>query len=337
MATREHVLDIARAQINTVESPANSNCQKYSKELGRPCEAWCADSVVWIMRQAGVKLPSESAYTPSMFNGFQHAGTAVDKNHLEPGDVVFFDFVAPFTATGIQHVGIFESYAEPGYINTLEGNTSSGDAGSQSNGGGYFLRKRPLTFIVGAGRPSYSATPPNPLPVPVGVTPEYDPPIHISVVSGAGRSDGPGGWLLDPSGAIFSFAGASYKGGANGQDYFAGRHAVLLQEKDNGGYRIVAAESAPGTGYDYPSGGNVVADGPQYNPAVGLSIVSDLAAPNGGFWLLLEDGAIWSFGNAQYKGGVNGKDYFVGRKAARLEPNGDGYAIIATSGERYVP
>lgn len=340
MATREHVLDIARAQVGTVESPANSNCQKYSKELGRPCEAWCADSVVWIMRQAGIKLPSESAYTPSMFNGFKGAGAAVsDIAHgLQPGDVIFFDFVAPFTATGIQHVGIFVSYAEAGHCNTLEGNTSSGDGGSQSNGGGYFARKRPLSFIVGAGRPAYTAAAPAPLPPHVGVVSEYDPPLHLSFVSGAGRHGGTGGWLLGSDGAIFSFAGASYLGGANGQPYFVPRIAKRLDSKDNGGYRIIATDDGAGSGgYDYPGGGAVVEAGPEFNPPANLSIVADLAAPQGGFWLLLEDGAIWTFGAAPFKGGVNGKDYFAGRKAARLEPNGDGYAIIATSGERYVP
>lgn len=334
MATREHVLDIARAQVNITESPANSNCQKFSKDLGRPCEAWCADSVVWIMRQAGIKLPSESAYTPSMYNGFVNAGTAVkDIAHgLQPGDVIFFDFVSPFTATGIQHVGIFVSYADAGHANTLEGNTSSGDSGSQSNGGGYFSRVRPLSFIVGAGRPPYDANPPAPLPVPAGVTPEYDPPLHIEVVSGAGRSDGPGGWLLGKDGAIFSFAGASYKGGPNGQDYWGNRTARLLQEKDNGGYRVLSTLATDG-GYDYPGGGNVIADGPQFD--VVLNVVADLAAPGGGFWILQQDGSIFTFGAAQYHGGANGQDYFAGRKAARLEPHGAGYDIISTSGERY--
>lgn len=342
MATREHLLDLARAQVGITESPANSNCQKFSKDLGRPCEAWCADSVVWLMRQVGVKLPSESAYTPSMFNGFQHAGSAVgDIAHgLQPGDVIFFDFIAPFTSTGIQHVGIFESYDGDGSANTLEGNTSSGNGGSQSNGGGYYHRNRPIRYIVGAGRPAYSAAPPTPTPPPVGVTPEYDPPLHVEIVSGAGRSDGPGGWLLGKDGAIFSFAGASYKGGPNGQDYWGNRTAKLLQEKDNGGYRVVAADSPPGTGYDYPAGGNVIADGPSFD--VVLNIVSDLASPTGGFWILQQDGSIFTFGAAAYKGAANGKDYFAGRKAARLEsatlPDGSpGYVIVDITGAKYGP
>ena len=65
--------------------------------------------------------------------------------------------------------------------------------------------------------------------------------------------------------------------------------------------------------------------------------VAALDAPEKGVWLLKADGAIFALGGADYKGAANGKPYFVGRKAARLEASGDSYTIIATSGERYGP
>ena len=50
----------------------------------------------------------------------------------------------------VHHVAI---YAGNGV--TIEGNTSSGNAGSQDNGGGVFRRKRPASVIVGCARPRY--------------------------------------------------------------------------------------------------------------------------------------------------------------------------------------
>lgn len=346
MATREHLLEIAGSKVGTGETPPGSNCNVFSKSLNRPCEAWCADSVVSIMREAGIKLPSESAYTPTMYNGFVGAGTAVmDLAHgLQPGDVIFFDFTPPFSSRQIQHVGIFVRYIDGANIETLEGNTSSGEGGSQDNGDGYYRRHRPLKFIVGAGRPPYAPAgtpPPPPLPPHEGVRPEYDPPLVITVVSGTGSTNG-GAWLLGQDGGIFSFGGAPFYGSPVGQDYWNGRHAKVLETKDNGGYRIVAQESAPGSGYDYPGGGNIISTGPEFNPPVTLRIVADLRAPEGGIWILQEDGAIFTFGAAEFHGGANGKDYFAGRKAAQLEaatlPDGkNGYVIIASSGERYGP
>lgn len=75
---------------------------------------------------------------------------------------------------------------------------------------------------------------------------------------------------------------------------------------------------------------------PMFDPA--LKIVAALDAPAGGVWLLAPDGAIYAFAGAQYKGGMNTAEmapHFAGRTAARLEPNGAGYTIVATSGERY--
>lgn len=76
---------------------------------------------------------------------------------------------------------------------------------------------------------------------------------------------------------------------------------------------------------------------PMFNPPYSLEpIVADLKCPTGGAWLLAISGAVYAFGGAPFLGGANGKDYFIGRKAARLELNDrKGYDIIATSGERY--
>jgi hypothetical protein len=75
---------------------------------------------------------------------------------------------------------------------------------------------------------------------------------------------------------------------------------------------------------------------PMFNPPV--PAVAAIATPSGyGVWLLTSDGGVFTAGDAPYLGGMNGSTHFVGRTAAKLERHGDGYVIVATSGERYVP
>ena len=40
-------------------------------------------------------------------------------------------------------------------MQSIEGNTSSGDSGSQDNGGGVYRRKRAQKYIIGAVRPTF--------------------------------------------------------------------------------------------------------------------------------------------------------------------------------------
>lgn len=77
---------------------------------------------------------------------------------------------------------------------------------------------------------------------------------------------------------------------------------------------------------------------PLYSPPIQVEpIVADLACPTGGAWLLAASGAVYAFGGAPYLGGPNGKAYFEGRVAARLEPVDGKYTVVAESGEKYGP
>lgn len=174
MATAAQLLTIAAGHLGVTEKPPGSNCQPFSKGLGRPCEAWCADFVVSCLREAGVKIPSESAYTPTMFAGFRAAGMSVSIEAIQPGDVLFIDF--PDKETGIQHTCFAQTAPGPVGVGTYEGNTSSGEKGSQDNGGGSFPRVRPLRYVVGVGRPPYSSQAPVPLAPP---TPPAKPPAAV--------------------------------------------------------------------------------------------------------------------------------------------------------------
>lgn len=74
---------------------------------------------------------------------------------------------------------------------------------------------------------------------------------------------------------------------------------------------------------------------PHYNIQLASPIVDVLACPAGGFWQLCADGSIMAWLGAPYKGGANAKPYFVGRSASQLAPDGQGYTIVANTGERY--
>lgn len=225
MPTAQDVLRIAAAELGTIESPAGSNRQKYSAALGRPAEPWCADFVVWVARQAGLKLQSESAYTPSMANAFKATRTWHTDTVPRPGDLAFFNFGAGI----IRHVGIVAGWDAHAGVTCIEGNTSPGTAGSQDNGGGVYRRTRPRYHIVGFGRPYYSAPaapPPAPAPTPL----EID--MQLQILNYWVPLDGDGnGWIKVPV-AIDKIVGALPQGLRPGAD---GKYAscdVTFAEED---------------------------------------------------------------------------------------------------------
>lgn len=96
-------ISLARSQVGTREGAGNS--QKYSHDLGRPSEAWCADFVCWVMKNSGNDgaVPS-TASAPGMAQAFGSrfkSGSA----GIRAGDVVFYSG-ASNGWHGIGHVGI---------------------------------------------------------------------------------------------------------------------------------------------------------------------------------------------------------------------------------------
>ncbi len=152
MPTAEATLLIARSQVGTLESPAGSNCQKYSKELGRPCEYWCADGVSWVLKKAGVPDSPNTASTRAMRDFYKSRGR-LDMTP-KPGDVGLMHLTGRNGAGQPDHVGFVVSL-QGSFVHTIEFNTSSGDAGSQDNGGGVFEKRRRLSAFIGFGHPAY--------------------------------------------------------------------------------------------------------------------------------------------------------------------------------------
>ena len=152
MATVSELLEIARRQIGTKESPPNSNNVRYNtwyygREVSGSAYPWCAVFVAWVFDQAKVKLPIRTASCGALMRAAQSAGQWVQADY-RPGDVVIYDFPG---GAATDHCGIVES-VDGTYISAIEGNTSSA---SDADGGAVERRARKFSQIVGAVRPSY--------------------------------------------------------------------------------------------------------------------------------------------------------------------------------------
>jgi hypothetical protein len=117
---------------------------------------FCYMGLSWVFaHEAALDIFPEGAYTPSGVSAFKSMGRWTPGiSGVRRGDVVFFDF--PGAPNRVSHVGIVESVNGDGSVNTIEFNTSGTAAGDQRNGR-VVARKRRKAYIVGYGRPAYSA------------------------------------------------------------------------------------------------------------------------------------------------------------------------------------
>lgn len=148
MATASKVVSIAAGQVGYKEGRNNSN--KYGAAYGMNNVSWCMEFIWWCFKQAGMDFYKTASCTAC----YKHyASRAVSKDSLRKGDIVFFDWDH---SGDCDHVGIVESVGSS-RITTIEGNTSSGNSGSQSNGDGVYRRYRTYSQIAKAIRPAYDA------------------------------------------------------------------------------------------------------------------------------------------------------------------------------------
>ena len=146
-ATAQEVLNVARKYIGYKEGKNNDNI--FGKAYGMNNVSWCMQYIWKIETEAGMDFYKTASCT-ACYNHYK--SQAVSKNSLRPGDIVFFDWDH---SGDCDHVGIVES-AGSSQVTTIEGNTSSGNSGSQSNGDGVYRRYRSYSQIAKAIRPSYS-------------------------------------------------------------------------------------------------------------------------------------------------------------------------------------
>lgn len=142
-------LKIAVGELGNTEFPANSNKVKYNtwywgKEVSGKDYPWCMAFVQWCFDQAGLRLPHLTASCSDLLSWYwKYAPDRVIYGDPNPRDIIIYNF---------GHTGIVESDAFS-TITAIEGNTSAGDAGSQSNGGGVFRRTRSKTLVTAYIRP----------------------------------------------------------------------------------------------------------------------------------------------------------------------------------------
>jgi CHAP domain len=140
---QEVALRNAIAKLGEMESPAGSNRVNWASEWYRLIGPWCAMAVTRWYVDAGSKAfrrGSAYAYCPYVVNDARRGSNhlSVTRNPV-PGDLVLFDWAGDGIA---DHIGLFEKWQDrsAGTFQSIEGNTSRDDSGSQSNGGGCFRR-----------------------------------------------------------------------------------------------------------------------------------------------------------------------------------------------------
>lgn len=144
---REAALELARANLGYTESPAGSNLTTfntwyYGSSTAAP---WCAIFATYCYETAtkggspSFQKGSRWAYCPHILSDAQAGrnGLSVTSSPV-PGDLCLYDWEGDSLP---DHVGLFAS-GSPSSFQTIEGNTSSDNSGSQSNGGGVYQRWR---------------------------------------------------------------------------------------------------------------------------------------------------------------------------------------------------
>lgn len=162
---RQAVVKHALACVGQTEQPAGSNkgpgivskCQ--TELIGYDGVAWCGCFGAYFLKHYGnVAVTIRMAYCPynvtdarAGVNGW--AGVRHDKTQGQPGDCAMMDWQHDGTA---DHFIIIVRYLGDGWYQTVEGNTSFDNAGSQSNGGCVAIRKRHINDMAAICVPAYT-------------------------------------------------------------------------------------------------------------------------------------------------------------------------------------
>lgn len=151
---RDNIYQIALKYIGTKESPRGSNKvvfnrDYYGKDVSAP---WCCAFVWDVYRMAKASAyfygGGKTASCTTLLNWYRknrNKWVHKDITRLKRGDLVFYQFDKDDNA---DHIGIFEKIIDGKNFYAIEGNTSSGNAGSQDNGDGVYRRKRPMSKVM---------------------------------------------------------------------------------------------------------------------------------------------------------------------------------------------
>lgn len=175
MTTPNDVISVAKSHLGYKEGPRN-NQTIFGQRTGFNFQAWCGSFVDCNHIDAGLAVTRSGNSTSEPSCVSTYAGwlnyKRLGRFHYgdpKPGDV---GFINPGPNGHVVHVEKYDPVRR--LVFTIEGNTSSGMAGSQYNGGGVYARQRPRNLFVGFGKPLYTdvkSTPKEPpVTVPVGQT-----------------------------------------------------------------------------------------------------------------------------------------------------------------------
>ena len=165
MASANKVLSIAAGEVGYSRWDDPQAGTKYGRAFaekvgnsyyGNSGVPYCCMFVWWVLDQAGMTVPGmPTASCTALRNACANAGMSVPKMSAQPGDIVIFDW--PGSRDGANdHVGFVELNRST-YIQTIEGNTSSGASGSQGNGGVVARRTRDWSVVQDVIRPVYGS------------------------------------------------------------------------------------------------------------------------------------------------------------------------------------
>lgn len=130
----------------------NQKLSSFYVNMGYP---WCADAVMKAMLHNGSKTATyglkqgkfNALYTPDILYNAQrnrYGMRIVGASQAQPGDLVMINF--PGGDNRVDHVGMVVKSPSGGWVQTVEGNTSS--SGSQDNGGAVLRKNRPLSIVA---------------------------------------------------------------------------------------------------------------------------------------------------------------------------------------------
>ena len=164
MATPTDVLRVAAGEIGYSRWDDDLNGTRYGRwfaeytgnsYFGTNGVPYCAMFVSWVFDCAGQAMPGlPTASCSVIVSNNRGTSRSVSIRDAKPGDIILFDW-NPSAGDGADHVGIVEKNCGS-YVQTIEGNTSSGSSGSQSNGGGVYRRTRDWSTVYAVYRPEYS-------------------------------------------------------------------------------------------------------------------------------------------------------------------------------------
>jgi len=148
------LMELCKASLDYTEGPNNDTT--FGKWYGLNNQPWCAMSASKMYFDAGgitavANTKKGFASCDAWLKYLTKNNQLIPIGQAQAGDIVFFQFDDDAQP---DHVGIVKWHNTTlKYVQVYEGNTSSGKAGSQSNGDGFYLKKRDYKTIMAIARP----------------------------------------------------------------------------------------------------------------------------------------------------------------------------------------